>query len=139
MVASVAMGNLWSGPMKQRIVDIRAFRHRTFKAPVMSQTILKSDRQATRTKQQQNPGKRSTHTRRNKARNNFDHGRWWWLFPCMQGFWGREGVCDEQLSTVLFFSLLFSGDQLVHTNSTLQASISPQWLSKLSQLWPNVP
>ena len=32
-----------------------------------------------------------------------------------------------------------SGDYLVHTNSTLYARISPQWLSKLRQLWLNVP
>ena len=26
----------------------------------------------------------------------------------------------------------------MHTNSTLQATISPQWLSELRQLWPSV-
>ena len=37
-----------------------------------------------------------------------------------------------------FFSSSGSGDQLMLTDSTLYARISPQWLSELRQLWPNV-
>ena len=32
----------------------------------------------------------------------------------------------------------FDRDQLVHTNSTVYARMSPQWLSELRWLWPNV-
>ena len=31
-----------------------------------------------------------------------------------------------------------SGDQLAHANSTLYASIGPQWLSELRRLWSSV-
>ena len=44
------------------------------------------------------------------------------------------------------FFFFLSGDQLAHTNSTssfflflfFKATISPQWLSELRQLWPSV-
>ena len=56
----------------------------------------------------------------------------------------------EDSGGVLFISCCFfsfpafaffkvdSGRQLAHTNSTIQASFSPLWLSELSRLWPIV-
>ena len=44
---------------------------------------------------------------------------------------------DHSLPACAFF--FFSGDKLAHTNSTLYARISLQWLSELRRLWPNVP
>ena len=38
-----------------------------------------------------------------------------------------------------FVVVVGSGNQLAHTNSTLWTRISPQWLSELRRLWPNVP
>ena len=57
-------------------------------------------------------------------------------FPSLQGFW--ENL--RRFPTCVFVCLFFlSGDQLAHTNSTLYARISPQWLSELGRLWPAVP
>ena len=36
---------------------------------------------------------------------------------------------------VIVVVVVFSGDQVAHTSSTFQVSISPQWLSKLRGLW----
>ena len=41
--------------------------------------------------------------------------------------WGEYSTIHSRLR--LFFSFFFSGDQVAHTNSTLKARISPQWLS----------
>ena len=52
------------------------------------------------------------------------------------------GECSTILSTLalFFFSFLFlRRDLLVHTNFILYGRISPQWLSELRRLWPNVP
>ena len=38
----------------------------------------------------------------------------------------------------LFFSLKWRL-ACAHTNSTLCARVSPQWLSELRRLWPNIP
>ena len=47
---------------------------------------------------------------------------------------------DHSFPASAFFSFLFllSGNYLAHTNSTLYARISPQWLGELRRLWPNV-
>ena len=37
-----------------------------------------------------------------------------------------------------FFFFFWNGGQKTYTNSTLHARISPQWLTKLKRLWPNV-
>ena len=58
---------------------------------------------------------------------------WWWLFPCWWGLWGKVWWL---IPCPRFFFL--SEDQLMHTNSTFQARISPQWLSKLRWVWPSV-
>ena len=58
----------------------------------------------------------------------------------LRGFW--ENV-RPFISRLRFFVVVVvvvgSGDQLAHTNFTLQARISPQWLSELRRQWPNVP
>ena len=48
-------------------------------------------------------------------------------------------VCVCVCVCLFFLAFFFCGDQLTHTNSTLSARISPQWLSELRRLWPNVP
>ena len=40
---------------------------------------------------------------------------------------------------ILFFYSSLSGDSLTHTNSTLYARNSPQWLSELRRLWQSAP
>ena len=45
---------------------------------------------------------------------------------------------DHSFPACAFF-FFSNGDQLARTNSTFQARISPQWLSELRRLWPNVP
>ena len=64
---------------------------------------------------------------------------WWWLFPHLQRFWETVWPLIPCLHFFFFFFGGGSGDQLANTNSTLYARISPQWLSKLRQLWLNVP
>ena len=49
----------------------------------------------------------------------------WWLFPRVRGF----GESIRQFIPASAFFFFFSGDQVAHTNSTLKARISPQWLS----------
>ena len=72
---------------------------------------------------------------------------WWqWLFGgsgCLVvvAFSSLAGIFEE-CSTIrspacAFFFL--SGDEPSHTDPTLYARISPQWLSELRRLWPNVP
>ena len=48
---------------------------------------------------------------------------------------------DNSFPAYVFFLLLFlfSGGSVEHTNSTLYARISPQWLSKLRWLWLSIP
>ena len=58
---------------------------------------------------------------------------WWWLFLVSRNFWESLG---DLLSAYAFFYNLKkkkkkwrkNGDQLAHTNSTLEASIGPNWL-----------
>ena len=64
------------------------------------------------------------------TRNSY---RWWKLFSHMQGFGGKFSM-NHSPPTVYFSS----EGQLVHTNATLSARISPQWLSELRWLWQNV-
>ena len=47
---------------------------------------------------------------------------WWWLFPCMQGFGGKVWWIILNLHLLLLYFLL-SGDQLAHTNSTLETTV----------------
>ena len=60
----------------------------------------------------------------------------WWLFPRLQ--WFGENV-RLFIPSLRFILLLLSGNQLAHSNSTLQARISPRWLSQLRRLPPGVP
>ena len=57
-------------------------------------------------------------------------------FPCVRGFVENARHFIPRLR---FFFFFLSGDKLAHTKSTLQARISPQWLSELRRLWPSVP
>ena len=54
---------------------------------------------------------------------------------------GRRFLMTQSPPALLFVyhSFIFNGDQLVHTNFTLCAMTSPQWLSELGRLWPSVP
>ena len=64
---------------------------------------------------------------------------WWWLIPHLWGFSENLWPFLPWLRFFFFLSFVWSGDKLVHTNSTLYAKISLQWLSKLRRLWPSVP
>ena len=55
------------------------------------------------------------------------------FFLACEGF-GR--MFDHSFPACAFFLI---GDQLTHTNYTLYAKISPQWLSELRRLCPTVP
>ena len=51
--------------------------------------------------------------------------------------WGIWGDCSTIHSA---FALFFKGENwLARSNSILKARTSPQWLSNLRRLWPNVP
>ena len=54
-------------------------------------------------------------------------------FPLSKDSGGRFLINQPPTPVVL------NGDQVLHTNSTLYARISPQWLSKLRQLWLSIP
>ena len=56
---------------------------------------------------------------------------WWWGFPRMREF--REYVYIHSSPAHFFFKVEISS----RTNFTLQAWISPQWLSELRWLWPS--
>ena len=62
-------------------------------------------------------------------------------FSSLARIWGDCSTIHS--STIHFpsalFFFFFNGDWLVHTNFTLWAGISPQWLSELSRQWLSVP
>ena len=54
--------------------------------------------------------------------------------------WGESLAIRSPPALSFFFFLFFKdGDQLAHTDSTLQARISLQWLSERRLLWRSVP
>ena len=59
------------------------------------------------------------------------------FFLPLRGFWENVRPFIPRLRVFFFFFL--SGDYLAHTNSTLHARISSQWLSELRRPWPSVP
>ena len=60
-----------------------------------------------------------------------------WLFLAAR-ILGADLVIHS-LPALFFFFFSLSGNQIVHTYSTLYARSSPQWFNKLRWLWPSVP
>ena len=52
---------------------------------------------------------------------------------------GEGWTSRSQPAFFVFFLKVEIGDKLAHTNSTLYARISRQWLSELRRMWPSVP
>ena len=45
---------------------------------------------------------------------------------------------EKTIIIIMCVCVCVCGDYLAHTDSTLYARISPQWLSELRRLWPSV-
>ena len=59
-------------------------------------------------------------------------------FSSLAGTLGKASTIHAR-RRLFFFFFFRSGDQIAHTNLTFWDRISPQWLSQLRRLWPNVP
>ena len=59
------------------------------------------------------------------------------FLPCED--FGRMFDHSFPARTVCFFSGEGGVETIAHSNFTLYARISPQWLNELKRLWPNVP
>ena len=65
---------------------------------------------------------------------------WWWLFPRLRGFWENVRPFISRLLFVFVFVFVFEVE--IRSRALIPlfyARVSPQWLSELRRLWPNVP